>query len=270
MYDAATKRDSLTSMTFDDAAKLRLPNDEKWRLLRLMQKLPKEIIGLFNVLMDDTHVGGLELLPNRATEVMNTLPLPGHVRNSEADHDPRTLATARWTGEKFDTIVDDVHNHIYPDKFTGELVVLPRFDEPGARATAEACGMQYAFSASLSQLLRHSRTLSKTEARTLSHVASHIPAELRGAFICDVAHNPASRPGSDLAISAIGLDPVTLTNTITTSLLKPILGEAHERHRQPSMRADLHAHHSVYMLPREKYEELATIKPPALVAARRG
>lgn len=244
------------SIPFSEAAPL-LRGDVRY--LRLLQKIPPELRGLFGLVVENGHLAGLELLPNNATRAMNTLLLrAGKAPNPNAEHSPKQ--TTRWVGREFADILDSA-DYLNPDAMSGRVVHyagdLARTAQDAVIEDTRARSMEHLYTTSLSQLLRHNGELSRTEQALLQRFAGLIPENLRGAFVCDVAR------GFDrgFTVTAIGLDPNILSNRVTLELLPAILAPANDRLRQPSMRAGIHAHQRAFMLSREEYETIAASAP---------
>lgn len=244
---------ALTSFENADSA---LAPDQMMRLHRLRQKIPAQMRGMFGLIIEERQLKGIELLPNAATAVMNSLAVQaGKEPRSQADHSP--TQTQRWTGNEFDTILEDPFSRLMDGHTTHRATVYARTKEAQARDDYMAQGLFYRATTDLTQLLWHGgfgrdEVLPHAEQRLLERVANRIPKELHDAFVVDLVDGPKG-----LSIGAIGIDPNILCNRIALELMEPILAPESSFMREPSQRAGIRAHNYAYMLDREAMETIA-------------
>lgn len=233
---------------------------EKIRVIRVMQKIPIEMQGIFGAIITDGRLTGIELLPNPATCVMNRL--AEHVgleAREQANHSP--TQTQRWEGEAFDRLMKGT-SHFNAAANTQKLIPYSRTKPEQAQEMAAAHGLTYQYSTTLSQLLSHS-VLSRAEQHALERAAKTVPANLRGVFCCDVARDAEGK----LAVSAMGIDPNQVTNRTALELMEPLLAPAASFMREDAQRAGIRPHNYAFMLPRDAYLTLADA-PPETARAR--
>lgn len=228
---------------------------ERIRLMRLIQKIPHEVQGVFGVIITHGHLTGLELLANPVTSVLNRMATAsGGEAREQAVHSRGQ--TTRWEGEVFEKMLADPFSHFVAAKNTHTLIPYSRTKKDQAAELATEQGLAYEHSTTLSQLLCHPK-LSKADQQHLRNVAKWVPQNLRGTFCCDVAK---AADGS-LVVSAIGLDPNQLTNRTALELLPAILTPDQSFLREPAQRAGIRPHNYAFMLPREQFLKLADTHP---------